>query len=87
VSRVGGLLVESVLQAQAERVAEVIVVVVERVGERVHRLHRSGHRHEGVGAHTSSGSSVVLSSRHGHEVDGRRLQLTGKCTEVVRVQG
>jgi len=87
VSRVGGLLVESVLQAQAEGVAEIIVVVVERVGERVHRLHRSSHGHEGVRAHASGDSSVILSSRHRHEVDGRRLQLTGKCTEIVRVQG
>ena len=87
VSRVGGLLVKSVLQTQAEGVAEVVLVVIKRVGERVHRLHRSGHGHEGVSAHARGDSSVVLSSGNRHEVDGRCLQLTGKGTEVVRVQG
>ena len=62
----------------------VVLVVVERICERVHGLHWSSHSHVGGIVHTSS-HRIVLARICAHEVHRRCLQLSTKSCSVVIV--
>nr|POE47236.1 hypothetical protein CFP56_00568 [Quercus suber] len=79
------LLVERGLQREGE-VDAVGRIVVERVGERVHRVHGTGHGGE-VAERTRSDAgphAERLGGGRGHEIDGRGLEL---CPELVGREG
>ena len=76
VRRLGGLLIEGVLVkrgvVEGHWKVHVVLVVVQREDKGVHRLHRAGHGHEGIGVHSGC-HRIAVGGGSRHEVDGRGL--------------
>lgn len=76
------MVVEGGVEAHGEH--HLILVVIKRVHEGIHRFHWASHGHEVCRVH-SCGDSVVVSRRRGHEVDGRGLELAAERRSIVGI--